>query len=174
VGNERFTVAFEPQSDGRLDFYNYYMAMRGLPNGQFWGNSFLQDPNVRMRTGIWTCIEVMIKVNDPLTASNGELAVWIDGRLIAQLGPGYPKGTWGPGVFTPSSDGQPFEGFRWRNDGNLDLNFVWLLYYTTNNPAGVVGQMDWDQLVVATDYIGPIAQTSTPANPPPPAPLLLD
>ena len=39
----------------------------------------------------------------------------IDGQKIIHLGPGYPKGNWGPGVWTPDSSGTPFEGFQWRN-----------------------------------------------------------
>lgn len=176
IGNERFTVAFEPQADGRLDFYNYYMEMRGLSNGQFWGNSFLQNPNVRLRHDQWICIELMVKMNNPLAARNGELAVWVDGKPIVHLGPGYPTGTWGPGIWTPSATGQPFEGFRWRNDSSLNLNFIWLLYYTTANPSSLIGRMDWDHVVVATEYIGPIDPGGGQPNPtsPPPAPFLLD
>lgn len=42
----------------------------------------------------WICVELMIKMNDPVDEHNGELALWIDGKLISYLGKGFPKGKW--------------------------------------------------------------------------------
>jgi len=157
-GNDRFTVGFEPVgSELRWDFYAYWMRMRPDGRGAFWGNGFVQDAGLHVRPDQWTCVEVMIRVNDPVDSSNGELAAWIDGIQVAHLGPGFPNGTWSGGIFTPAPGGEPFEGFQWRNDPALAINFLWLQLYTTGDPPGHVGSMWFDQVVAATEYIGPIS-----------------
>ncbi len=52
--------------------------------------------------------------------------------------------------------GDPFEGFRWRMDEDLNINFIWLLVYITQAEEGHINEVWYDQVVVATDYIGPI------------------
>jgi hypothetical protein len=52
----------------------------------------------------------------------------------------------------------PFEGFRWRKDARLRLNFLWVLNYITDSPAGHVSKVWFDQIVVARAYIGPMAR----------------
>jgi hypothetical protein len=178
-GDERFTVGIEPYGDAwTWDYYAYWMAMRGSPpRGQTWGNSFLAAPKPKVVRDKWVCLETMIKMND-VDESNGELALWIDGKRISHLGPGFPKGKWifdkfvpgegGASVrwsgatgdrrhFTVPREGEPFEGFRWRSDARLKLNFVWLLVYITKSPQGHVSNMWFDDIVVATEYIGPLA-----------------
>ena len=49
-----------------------------------------------------------------------------------------------------------FEGFRWRTAKELDLNFVWAYLYITDAPEGHVSKVWFDDIVVATEYIGPI------------------
>ncbi|MCZ6782977.1 MAG: hypothetical protein O7G30_06670 [Proteobacteria bacterium] len=113
LGNERFTVGFEPiDAQNRLDFYSYYMGMTGFGPGQYWGNSFIQDPSLRVRLGEWMCFEVMVKMNDPVGSSNGELAAWVDGQQVAHLGPGFPNVVQtGPAVWTPDPNGPPSRAF---------------------------------------------------------------
>jgi len=177
-GNERFTVGIEPfGKDWRWDYYTYWMEMRGSPpRGQTWGNCFVNDPQLRVKKGEWQCLEVMIKLNSPVTESNGELALWVDGRLVSHLGPGFPKGKWtydrflpgqrgqsirwndekgGPETFSVPQEGEPFPGFRWRNDEKLKINFVWVLLYITDTPQGHINQVWFDDIVAAKDYIGP-------------------
>ncbi len=177
-GNERFTVGVEPFGrDWRWDYYTYWMEMRGSPpRGQTWGNCFINDPKLRVKKGEWQCLEVMIKLNSPVTESNGELALWVDGKLVSHLGPGFPKGKWtydrflpgqggrairwndekgGPETFSVPEGGEPFPGFRWRNDEDLKINFVWVLLYITKTPPGQVSQVWFDDIVVAKSYIGP-------------------
>lgn len=158
AGNERFTVGFEPVDAAlRLDFYAYWMGMRPDGGGAHWGNTLLGDPALRVRPGAWTCIEILLQLNEPTERENGELAAWVDGVRVGHLGPGSPSGTWSGGRFQPDAAGTPFPGFRWRSDPALELNFVWLQHYTTGDPAGHVGRLRFDHVVVATDYIGPIA-----------------
>jgi hypothetical protein len=68
--------------------------MRGSPpRGQTWGNSFVRDDSLKVQKGKWTCVEVMVKMND-VGDSNGEMALWLDGKPISHLGKGFPKGKW--------------------------------------------------------------------------------
>jgi hypothetical protein len=100
----------------------------------------------------------------------------IDGRLVSHLGHGFPKGAWvwdkfqpgqgGPSVrwgaggredYQVPEGGAPFEGFRWRTVPELDVNFIWLYAYT-EKPAGHRIRVEFDDVVVATEYIGPLKQ----------------
>ena len=179
-GNERMSVGIEPFGDNWVwDYYAYWMEMRGSPpRGQTWGNSFIHDRKQVVRRGEWMCLETMIKLND-VGESNGELAMWIDGKLVSHLGKGFPKGKWtydkfvpgdggdgvrwsekngGPEYFTVPEGGEPFEGFRWRSDDKLQLNFIWLLFYMTDIPRGHESKVQFDDVVLAKEYIGPIAR----------------
>jgi hypothetical protein len=60
-------------------------------------------------------------------------------------------------MFFLDPNGAPFEGFQWRLDEALQLNWIWLLFYTTRNPPGIVGKVWFDHVVVAKSYIGPIS-----------------
>lgn len=177
-GNERFTTGVEPFGNNwQWDYYSYWMEMRGSPpRGQCWGNSFLHDRSAKVTRGKWQCLELMMKLND-VGQSNGEMALWLDGKLLSHLGPRFPGGKWvydkflpgegGDGVrwsdqtkspeyLTFPADGTPFEGFRWRSDENLKLNFLWLLCYITGSPPGHTSRIWFDDIVVAKEYIGPI------------------
>ena len=55
------------------------------------------------------------------------------------------------------AEGAPFEGFNWRTDPKLNVNFVWLYAYT-QKPAGHRIRVWFDDVVVATEYIGPITK----------------
>ena len=50
----------------------------------------------------------------------------------------------------------PFEGFRWRRDERLNLNFLWVLLYITKAPQDHVSKVWFDNIVVAKEYVGPI------------------
>lgn len=179
-GDERVTVGIEPYGDlWKWDYYAYWMEMRGSPpRGQTWGNSFLGQYKPAVARGQWTCMEVMIRLNDP-GQSNGELALWADGRLISHLGRGFPQGKWvfdrflpdeggdsirwnderGDGeAFTVVAGGEPFEGFRWRQNEKLKLNFIWVLVYITRAPRDYVSRIWFDDIVAATEYIGPLGE----------------
>lgn len=163
-------------SSWRWDYYTYWCEMRASPpKGQTWGNSFIWDPGLKVERGGWICVEHMLKVNDPAD-SNGEQALWIDGRLVSHLGKAFPKGLWqydkfqpgkggdgirwdadkkSPAHFTTPEGGAPFEGFRWRTNPELNINFLWLYIYT-EKPNGHSIKIWFDHVVVATEYIGPI------------------
>lgn len=179
-GSERFSTGVEPFGNAwRWDYYSYWMEMRGSPpRGQTWGNSFIHNRPTKVEKGRWTCLELMMKMND-VGKSNGEMALWIDGKLVSHLGPGFPKGKWifdkfiageggesvrwndekaGPEPFQVPAGGRPFDGFRWRKDEKLKINFLWVLLYVTKAPPGHVSKIWFDQIVVAKQYIGPLGQ----------------
>lgn len=176
-GAKSFWSGIEPYgASWTWDFYTYWCEMRGSPpRGRTWGNSFIRDPWLKVEKGRWICVEHMIKMND-VGDTNGEQALWIDGRLVSHLGKGFPGGLWTYDKFTPGRGGQgirwsadtgalerfdtpaggvPFEGLRWRTARDLNVNFVWLYIYT-ERPDGHRMRVWFDDVVIATDYIGPM------------------
>lgn len=179
-GDERFSVGLEPF--GRAwtwDCYAYWLEMGGSPpRGQTWGNNFLGETKPAVKRDEWICVEAMIRLNDPKD-HDGELALWIDGRRIGHLGKGFPKGKWIYDKFKPGEggesirwsdekrgpehrevarDGEPFYGFRWRTDERLKINFLWVLTYITQAKEGERSKVWFDDIVVAKEYIGPLAK----------------
>jgi hypothetical protein len=162
AGNERFSTGIEPHGEKwRWDFYSYWMGMRSSPDKKSWGHDFINDENLKVERGQWTCIELMMKMNDPATETNGEMALWIDGRIFSHLGKGFPKGKWIWDSFHPDPNGAPFEGFQWRNDEKLNINYLWVLLYITKAPPGHVSKVWFDDIVVAKKYIGPIVSVES-------------
>lgn len=176
-GAKSFWSGIEPfGSSWTWDYYTYWCEMRGSPpRGQTWGNTFVRDPSLKIEKDRWICIEQMIAMN-AVGDSNGEQALWIDGKLVSHLGKGFPNGLWIYDKFTPGKGGQgirwssekngpewfevpeagaPFEGFRWRTVPELNVNSLWLYIYT-QKPEGHRIKVTFDDVVVATDYIGPI------------------
>jgi hypothetical protein len=171
VGDERFSTGIEPYGNWwAWAFYTYWMEMRTNPGGSYWGNTFSGKPSPHTADrDRWICIEFMVKMNDPVSASNGEQAFWIDGVRKNHLGPGFPRGEWiwdgfwpnagctPSGPCDPNGSGTPcctdFEGFRWRTVPELNLNYVWLEHYVDSDPTCGVR---FDDLVIATEYIGPM------------------
>jgi hypothetical protein len=169
VGNDRFMAAAEPSdATQRFDHYDYWMDMHQSNDGFYWGNLLKNDPNLRANAGQWMCVEHMVKLNNPLTSSNGEHAIWIDGVKVSHVGPGFPNGSWSGGIFTQSPSGAPFGGLRWRSDANLKLNWIWLQNFADSDPAGFQGHMKFDHLVAAKSYIGCLPGSAPPPDPTPP------
>jgi hypothetical protein len=164
-GDKRFTTGVEPFDNAwRWDFYTYWSEMRGSPpRGQHWGNDFVNDDRLRVERGEWICVELMVKMNDP-GERNGEQAFWINGRLqrrdgqiISHLGPGFPRGRWVHDSWHADPNGEPFEGFQWRTVPELGINNVWTYLYITDAERGHVSRVWFDDIVLAREYIGPIA-----------------
>ena len=167
TGSDRFIAAAEQNPPrARFDHYDYWMGMRQSADGNYWGNLLLDDPDVQAGAGRWTCVEHMVKLNHPTTAANGEHAIWLDGVKVSHLGQGFPKGRWSGGIFTQDPTGSPFEGFRWRSDANLKLNWIWLQVYAPGSPAGFSSSVKFDHVVAARSYVGCLAPGSPDATPP--------
>ncbi len=169
IGSERFTTGVEPFGrKWRWDFYSYWMKMRSSPDNKSWGHDFINDENLKAERGKWICVELMMKMNDPVTEHNGQQALWIDGKpwskdgqIISHLGKGFPKGRWIWDSFIPDPKGKPFEGFQWRSVKELKLNFLWMLLYITKAPPGHISKVWFDDIVVAKKYIGPMNFSSS-------------
>ena len=139
VGDERFSTALEPWGNwarwpapGKWNFYSYWHEMQKSPDGKYWGNSFLPEPQAVIIKDRWICAEFMLKHNTP-DHPDGEQACWIDGRLL---------GHW--------------RGINWRKTDSLKANALTLESYITDswtkNPRNIVY---FDNLVIAREYIGP-------------------
>ncbi len=158
VGNDHFTSGIEPVGDRwSWDFYTYWMHMRGYADPRhFWGNTFHPEPPAPVRKKKWICVEMMMKLNEPISAFNGEQAFWIDGKKVLDMGEGFPNGYWVWDKFYPDSDSTAFEGFQWRYDDSLKINFFWLLYYMTDGKPGVTDTVWFDDIVISDGYNGPL------------------
>ena len=169
---------------GAWMFYSYWPEMKswqtpeGVPDGAkpnpYYGNNFGPVEPLQAKRGEWQCVEFMIKLNDP-DKRNGEQAFWIDGKLIERFAAGSITGTWYRGMFRRSgiwnTDPKPFEGFRWRTTEDLKINVFRLQYYLAHvfendlSPADTtilyndeIARVYFDNVVLATEYIGPVAR----------------
>jgi YD repeat-containing protein len=151
-GSDRFIAGAEQNTViGSFDHYNYWVAMHPDGVGSYWGNFLLNNPNVQATTGQWMCVEHMVKLNNPTTAFNGEHEIWLNGVVVSHLTQGSPNGTWSGGIFTQNpAASTTFEGFQWRTDANLRINWIWLQNYS---PADSLS-LKFANVVAATSYIG--------------------
>ncbi len=173
LGSNRISIAFEPvwqnTNPPGMDTYIYWGDMRQDAGGNCWGNVMVTEgatgysnppasgtyPLVSYDQ--WMCVEVMLKLNNPATEYNGELAVWVNGVKVGHWGPGFPNGHWNKDKWYNNATDPPFLGFRWRTDPNLNINWLWLEYYH-ENPSAPSSYMKFSNIVMATKYIGPIKQ----------------
>lgn len=170
-GDERITVGIEPHGDngrapppGLWTFYAYWHEMKVSADGRHWGNAMRSERGAAVPRGRWQCVEIMVKLNSSPDAADGELALWLDGVPTYRVARGTLRGPWTGLGFHTSEIGVPFEGFHWRTSRDLKLNFFWLLHYVTENAARQnnvrdpkpVNRVWFDDIVVATDYIGPL------------------
>ncbi len=171
-GDERITVGIEPHgvngrypAPGVWTFYAYWHEMKRSADGRYWGNGIRSDSPAIVPKGRWQCVEVMLKLNSTPDKADGELALWLDGKPTYRIGRGSLRGPWTGMGFETKNAGEPFEGFRWRKSADLKLNFFWLLHYVTESAARqnnvvspqAVNRVWFDDIVVATEYVGPKA-----------------
>lgn len=184
IYDNRFSVRLEMRTEDNLDqygfrndrmeFYNYWMGMHhNASSPEYYGNSFVGDYGMQYKRQEWVCVEIMVKMNNPVSSRNGELKLWINGQLISHHYEGYPEGKWLHSAFLPTGSTAyewnqanwsysmnqiaiaPFEGFQWRDNEVLKLNVMSLAYYVTKDTQGN-GRVWYDNVVLATDYIGPV------------------
>lgn len=172
LGDQQFHVGTEIKglangqstTNSLFGLYTYWMGMHQSslpPPNNFFGNEFYNSTTLdNIDLDSWNCIEIMVKLNNPVSANNGEIKLWINGNLIANLGYQFPTGTWSFNHFT-EGPGTPFEGFQFRNDNALNLNYIWLRNFNDMNSIGHQGNIYFDHLVVAKKYIGPISTHTT-------------
>ena len=156
-GDDSFITCVEPLKDKwEWGFYTYWMNMRPGANNKYFGNYFTSTSPKKVEEDKWICVEFMVKLNDPVEKSNGEQALWINGEKVIHMGKGFPNGNWIWGTFHNNSESKGFEGFRWRNSDQLKINFFWLSYFMTDGTKGEIDKVLFDDLVISTEYIGPL------------------
>ncbi len=173
LGDKRLSIAFEPvwhnTDPPGMDTYLYWGDMHSHNNGKnCYGNVMITQGATGYGQGPvpgtypvvtfdeWMCVEVMVKLNTPATAHNGELAIWINGRKVGNWGPGYPNGHWQKDKWYNNPEEAPFKGFRWRTNPDLIINWLWIEFYhdDVNAPSSYI---KYDHIIVAKKYIGPIS-----------------
>jgi hypothetical protein len=171
-GDERVTVGIEPygrygeyRAPGIWHFYCYWQDMKISADDKYWGNGLAPAAPQVVPRGRWQCVEVMLKLNSAPEEADGELALWLDGKLAGHFAKGVARSRWtGEGFQLVDNGGESFEGFRWRNSTDLKINFFWLLHYVTEGALRQnrveqphpVNRVWFDDIVVSTQYIGPI------------------
>jgi MYXO-CTERM domain-containing protein len=139
---------------GWLNFYCYHMDQDSeygdvffpdgtvLPgsSGADFGPEFVPRANDNPPRGQWASYEVMLQANAP-GSSDGRIAFWVDGELVGD-----------------------FPNLRLRSTADLALNHVALSTYSSEY---LENQTIWyDDVVVATSYIGPMfADAGTGSDP---------
>jgi hypothetical protein len=131
---------YHPEQD---DVYGEHWYSDGFTsNGaQSFGQYFVSRPNVVPVRGDWVCYEVLVQMNTP-GVRDGRVAVWQDGVLIAD-----------------------WQSVRFRDVSTVKIDQIQL----ENGGQGSTQQNDkwYDNLVLATSYIGPMSSSSdiTPRPP---------
>jgi hypothetical protein len=172
-GDDRIAVFIDPLGHhgrypppGVWGLYTYWNEMKVSADGHYWGNVLSPAQAVPVAQGEWTCVELMIKLNSAPDERDGELALWVDGKPAMHFAKGMRRGPWsGMGFKLVESGGEPFEGLRLRTSMDLKINHLWLEHYVdegaqrhnkVRNPNRV-NRVWFDDIVVATEYIGPHA-----------------
>ncbi len=155
----------------------------GRPN-PYYGNNFMPQKPVPAKRGEWQCVELMIRLNSAPDKSDGAQAFWIDGQLAGSWDPeevNPVEGYWNGMVYRSDpdhKDAQPFSGIKWRTLKDpeqferLKINIIRLQNYVSGgsweqaekyakeHPEFNINLREatvWkDNIVVATEYIGPI------------------
>jgi hypothetical protein len=171
LGSNRLSITYEnvwPGPQPGMDTYLYWGDMQSWNDGSScYGNAMITQgrtdygkPSVPAPTvdvlDQWMCVEIMIKLNNPVTAYNGELAIWQNGVKVGHWGAGFPDGHWLKDKWYNNPTDPPFQGFRWRTDANLKINWLWFEFYH-DDPAAPSSYIKFDHMVMATQYIGPIS-----------------
>ncbi|MBE3070595.1 MAG: hypothetical protein IMZ66_10220 [Planctomycetes bacterium] len=142
AGDKKFSTGLEPWGNykkfpppGAWNFYTYWHRMKKSGDGKFWGNSFTPERPVVPERGRWYAMEMMVQANT-VGKDDGRQAFWVDGRLVGD-----------------------FKGFEWRTAEDLKINAFWLMSYITDRwTKNKVNCVSFDDVVVATEYIGPVAK----------------
>ena len=109
--------------------------MSASPDGKYWGNAFRPQTQPLIPRDQWICVEMMLTHNTP-GQPDGEQAFWIDGKLV---------GHW--------------TGIPWRKSEQLKANAFTLESYVTDRWTKQKMNRVWfDQVVIASEYIGPMAK----------------
>lgn len=158
LGDQRVSIAYEPIGESNMDTYLYWGDSKSTKGSRCYGNDMVNGSPTAQKIAWdkWMCVEVMVKLNDPVSACNGELKVWQNGLLVGHWGPGFPNGYWDVDSWHNKVTSPSFEGFRWRTDSRLNINYIWIEFYDDKSPAGTTHHIKFANVVMARKYIGPI------------------
>ena len=161
-GKNKFQASFEnwrgtatDKSPGLMNVYVYHPAQRSqwgdhfFPNGEVspntslpgdFGPHFTPRPQFTPELDRWYCYELMLKANTP-GQRDGRIGCWVDGKLIAD-----------------------FPNLRFRDVVTLKIMRASLDLHIRNNT--VRENKKWyDDVVIATSYVGPMAAQAGNASP---------
>ena len=114
---------------------HFFPSGKMLPYGgsaSYFGPQFVPRTDAVPERDRWACYELMVKANTP-GKRDGRIAFWVDGRIAAD-----------------------FTNLRLRDVPTLKANIVSLGLYTMNEMIKSPCAMWYDDVVVATTYIGPV------------------
>jgi len=135
-----YTHAYVYQPEQQDHYGESWYTDGKVTNGSFnFGPYFIPRPNVDPVRGVWICYEMYVQLNTP-GVRDGRVAVWQDGVLI---------GDW--------------QNIRFRDVTTVKIDQIEL----DNGGQGSTQQNDkwYDNLVIASSYIGPTATGTQPASP---------
>ena len=141
AGDKKFSTGLEPAGKwkkfpppGAWNFYTYWHKMKRAGDGKYWGNSFMPTEPVVPQRGRWYCMEMMVQANT-VGVDDGRQAFWVDGKKVGD-----------------------FSQIEWRTTADLKINAFWLMSYITDRwTKHKINRVYFDDVVVATEYVGPIA-----------------
>ncbi|HSW56349.1 MAG TPA: T9SS type A sorting domain-containing protein [Ignavibacteriaceae bacterium] len=162
-GYNKFLVSGEAWRDGNsapnpgsLNAYVYHPEQRDIwgdhffPTGRVipfdylpgdFGPYFISRPEIVPELDQWYAYEIMVKANTP-GERDGRIAFWLDGELIAD-----------------------FLNIRLRDTTDLKIDRVSVDLHIKNNIMSVAKKW-YDNVVIATSYIGPMMSTTDINEPP--------
>jgi hypothetical protein len=151
-GTNKFLVNLEDwrsdqptPSPGPLNVYVYWPEQRSMWGDHFFGSGmvlpnssisddfgpgFVSRPDITPALDHWYCYELMVKANT-VGQRDGRIAFWLDGKLAADFG-----------------------NLRFRDVASLTIDHIGLMFHAGANPG--LTHKWYDDLVVATSYIGPV------------------
>jgi hypothetical protein len=150
VSGEAWRDGNEPANPGSLNAYVYHPEQRDIwgdhffPTGRVlpfdyllgdFGPYFISRPEVVPELNHWYAYEIMVKANTP-GERDGRIAFWLDGELIAD-----------------------WLNIRLRDTTDLKVDRVSIDLHVKNNSLGVAKKY-YDNVVIATSYIGPMELTT--------------
>jgi len=134
-GEPGYTNAYvyHPEQD---DIYGEHWYPDGtVGNGsQSFGPFFVARPKIVAARGVWLCIEVLVQMNTPGTR-NGRVAVWQDGAVIAD-----------------------WQNVRFRDVTSVKIDEIQL--ENGGQSSSQINDKWYDNLVIATSYIGPVGTSA--------------
>ena len=131
---------YHPEQD---DIYGEIWETDGMTtNGaQNFGPFFIPRPKTPAPRGVWTHFELMVQLNTP-GSRDGRVAVWQNGSLL---------GDW--------------QNIRFRDVSTVQIDEIQL--ENGGKSSTQINDKWYDNLVIATSYVGPVSTGTVPAPTPP-------